>query len=640
MRARLCFLLAALIFLSSASLGQINRGTLSGRGSVSKPGGGGGALAANAGADRAILVNEPLSLDGSASVGAFDGLQTNGKHSIQWDFGFGSWDYEGSLIAPVAYPAVGVYTVTLTIFDAGGASSSDQATVTVSAITLGSEETLTDTGNTATNRTNLQAAIDNSTGTNNKVITIPAGWVSSGTIVLKHRTVANYCTIRTANHALLPNGVSRAGAADAANMFVLEVSSSVEIIDTPTASSTPARYYNIIGAHLRKASPTLSYTHTFVQTGHGTIDALSKMPDHLIFDRCYFDGGSNVSSTLRGISIRANDIAVVNSTFVKFKGVGLETQAVLALMGERINLMNNFMEAACENFMSGGGDPSVSGHVPTDLVFRRNLLEKDLGWRSGDAAYYGTDMSVKNIFELKVANRFSIQGNVMTEHWIEDQNWAVTITVRNQDNTAPWSVIQLVDFSYNKVHKFANAMSISGTDNINPSQQTNRVIVRHNTFTGHSFYSGQNAQWLPGATDRLYLVRNSIDLNVDPLTGQGRLLGWEGVTGCTNFHLIGNIGQGYINHDSGTGTTAMAAACSGTSYTVIKNGFYRSRGTNPPDNSSVSLIADVKFTNLAAFDLSLAGDSPFLTTGPAGGPAGADVSKLNTLIANVETGAW
>jgi hypothetical protein len=642
------------IGLLAPSFGQTfrGRGRFGGRGGIGPAPTDG--PTANAGADRSAFVNETLSLDGTATIDAFDGLQPDGRHSIQWDFGYGGWTYEGGLTAPIAYPEAGTYIVTLTVYNALGASSSDTTTITISAITLGSEETLTDTGNSATNRNNLQAAIDNSTGTNNKVITIPALFPSRGTIALKHRTVANYCTIRTANHASLPNGTSRVGPADASNMVILEVTGSANIIETPATSSNPARYYNFVGIHFRKATATTSYTHTMVSIGQGDETSVDQLPNHFIFDRCYWDGGSTTSNTLRGVMVRGTDISIVNSYIHRFKGVAIESQGVCWLYGERLAALNNFIEGASENFLLGGGDHNITGLTVHQSVVRRNHMKKDVGWRFGDLAYYGTDMSVKNIFEIKWCDGLSVQGNRFEAHWMEDQNYSVTVTVRNQGDSipndgtgSPWAIVRYLDFSYNQVNKFGNGMSIAAEDDLQSAQATNRVLVRHNVFSGASFYNGQHIIWLLGGGqtapiqgfDRVYIVHNSADNNGSG--GQGRSIEWGPSTLNTNFVFSGNIVQGFINHDSGvTGLAAFQAACSGTSFSATKNGFYKPTGTNPVDNTTVSLIADVKYANLAAFDLSLQGDSPFLTTGLAGARAGADVAAVNTLCANVVSGAW
>lgn len=600
---------------------------------------------ANAGPDRTVFVNEPISLDGSASTGAHDGLQADGRHSIRWDFGYEGWTYEGSTTAPIAYPAVGTYTAFLTVVDSSGVAATDSTTITVLPIPEGSETVLTDTGNPVTNRDNLQAAIDARTGTNNPVITLPIGFIARGTLLLRHRTSATYLTIRTAGHGSLPNSTTRVAPSDSTNMAVLEQSVSDMIVDVPVPSSTPPRYYRFLGVHFRKSNASLSYTHTFVQLGQTGATSLSQLPDHVQFDRCLFDGGSTTSNTLRGLMLRASDVAVVNCYFYRFKGVGIESQAALSVAGERQAFINNFMEAATENYMSGGTSPSITNHVPTDVVFRRNHLKKDLGWRSADPSYYGTNMVIKNLFEIKLGKRYSVQGNIFENHWVEDQpGYGIVFTPRNDENNAPWSQVSLIDFAHNKIIKSDRALNVLGADDLHPSLTTNRIIVRHNTWAGVNWTGTDisNSFILPGGVtgpDRVFIVNNSVDQNGNPEFGHGRLVNFETGSTMTNLVFSGNIGQGFFNHEGGTGTTAFQLATGG-SYSATKNGFYRSNGTNPTGNTTVAALSDVKYTNVAAFDLSLANDSPFLTTGFNGGRSGADTTTLGRLNSGTLTGIW
>src|SRR5689334_25203902 len=94
---------------------------------------------ANAGPDRIAFTNEVISLDGSASTGAFDGLRPDSdQYSISWDFGFQNWTYQSNLRGPVAYPKAGIYTATLTVCNAAGTCASDSTQITVSEIPEGS----------------------------------------------------------------------------------------------------------------------------------------------------------------------------------------------------------------------------------------------------------------------------------------------------------------------------------------------------------------------------------------------------------------------------------------------------------------------------------------------------------------------
>jgi hypothetical protein len=605
---------------------------------------------ANAGPDRTVFTNVVISLDGSSSSGYVEGMQiiagSQDKNTIMWTFGYNNWTYSGSVIAPIAYPETGNFTATLTVCDSTSCSS-DSTLITVQNIPQGIEVVMTDTGNPVTNQINLQSEIDNSVSINNKVITLPITWRSTGaTLILKHRTVANYLIIRTANFASLPNSRSRVSPSDASNMPKLEIDANIPIIDTPSPSSTPPRYYMFLGIHFRKTVASFNMNaNTMVNIGQDGITSLNQLPNNILFDRCFFDGGSDTSDTLRGILLRASDSGVVNSYFQRYKGDGLETQAILTLMGFRQAIMNNFLESGAENYLSGGADPSIPNHVPTDIVFRRNYLKKPLIWNPSDPAYLGANMVIKNLFELKLGDRYSVQGNRFDTHWIEDQpGYAIVFTVRNQSGTAPWSVVSHIDFTYNQVHKISRGIDIFGSDNIQPSQQANRFFIANNTFTGLGyqeplmnlsiFTDGPSA-----GIDRLWFIKNSSDGNGDVDNGWGRSIMFENTTKNTNLVVNGNIMQGYFSHDLGTGTFAFQTATGG-SYQAIKNCLYRPSGTNPSNNSSLAAITDVKYINLAGFDLTLASDSPCFNTGIDNGRAGADISGINAMNAHIIDGIW
>src|ERR1041385_1865721 len=477
---------------------------------------------ANAGPDRTAFVNEVISLDGSASTGAFDGLRPDSdQYSISWDFGFGGFAYQSNLRGPVAYPKAGVYTAILTVCNAAGTCASDSTQITVSEIPEGSVSTVADTGNVTTNGTNLCNAITARAGDANPVIQVVAGVTYRMNCVLPAgtaRTGSGYMTIRSTGYASLPSSTSRVSPSDL-NFATFETAINAAIISTSVTSSTPTHHFRFLGIHWQKAVPTAEFIgRAFIDIGHGDETALSQLSHHFIVDRCYFDGGSTTSNTLRGIAIEGSDISVVNSYIYRFKGVALETQGIFIGQGERIGVLNNYVSAASECMLTGAPDPRITGHVPTDVVLRRNLMEKDLGWCAFCGSYYGVDFSVKNLWEVKIGLRISNQGNFYRIHWQEDQNWAIVVTVRNQDGTAPWAKISYLDFSYNKVNRVGGGSQWLGNDNLNTSQSIDHILFRHVVFSGISYYNGQQNTFTitqqPGGTpDHLFIVRTSSDCN-------------------------------------------------------------------------------------------------------------------------------
>ena len=490
---------------------------------------------ADAGPDRVAFVNEPLVLDGTGSTDVASSMRPNSdQYSIKWTFGIPSWDYMTDLSAPIAYPAPGVYNVTLTVCNASDVCDSDTATVTVSAITEGAETIVGDTGNNITNGTNLKAAITAATAINNPVITITAGVTYDFDGIkydLPNRTGSGYLTLRTSAHAALPVGTNRVFPADASDLAIITpgdkagfpAENSAEAAFAASMGATPGHHYRFLGIAFNVKFPTLSYNNpdAFIDLGAGGATSLTQLPHHIQVDRCAFNlTGNTTAQFTRGVVVRASDVAVVNSYLFRQQRTGADVQSILFSMGERLNVMNNFLNATTENFMSGGADigiritqdtaqatgndathiklaasssavndfytdkgiyitsgtgavssvapfnPGVTivdydgatkiatvspawttipngtsvyrigDHVPSFLVFRRNHLYKDPCWRPGASCNYGVNWVVKNSFESKQGRSWSVQGNFIENHWQEDQNWSVVLTVRNQDGRA------------------------------------------------------------------------------------------------------------------------------------------------------------------------------------------------------------
>jgi len=164
----------------------------------------------------------------------------------------------------------------------------------------------------------------------------------------------------------------------------------------------------------------------------------SDLPTDVVFDRCYVHG-TPTGNVRRGILINSARTAVIDSYISDIHEVGADTQAVGAWNGPGpFAIINNYLEAAGENVMFGGADPSITNLVASDIEIRNNLFSKPLSWKSGDPSYAGIQWSVKNLFELKNAQRLLIVANVFERIWPAAQvAFAVVLTPRNQNNTAP-----------------------------------------------------------------------------------------------------------------------------------------------------------------------------------------------------------
>src|SRR5262249_10252097 len=139
---------------------------------------------------------------------------------------------------------------------------------------------------------------------------------------------------------------------------------------------------------------------------------------------------------------------------------------------------NNHLEGSGENVIFGGADPAIANLVPSDIEIRRNHFFKPLTWKADDPSYAGTHWSVKNLLELKNAQRVLVRCNEFKHNWADTQvGLSILMTPRNQDGTAPWSAVGNMTIMDNVLHDAASGFNLSGEDDLHPSQQTQRIVI-------------------------------------------------------------------------------------------------------------------------------------------------------------------
>ena len=179
----------------------------------------------------------------------------------------------------------------------------------------------------------------------------------------------------------------------------------------------------------------------------------------------------------RGIALNSASTTIVNSYISDIKAAGQDSQAVCGWNGPGpFVIENNYLEAAGENFMLGGSDPSIHNLVSSDVTFRRNHLSKRLDWRR-------SKWSVKNLFELKSARRVLVENNLLEYNWEAAQpGFAIVLTPRNSGGNSPWSTVEDIRFQSNVVRHVAAVFNILGEDNIRPSGPARRIQIVNNLF--------------------------------------------------------------------------------------------------------------------------------------------------------------
>ena len=220
--------------------------------------------------------------------------------------------------------------------------------------------------------------------------------------------------------------------------------------------------------------------------GSGAQSQPAQVPHDIVLDHVYVHGDP-AAGQKRGIAANGRAVTVRDSYVSDIKGVGVDTQAIAAWNGPGpFAIENNYLEAAGEVVLFGGGDPAIPDLVPSDIVVRFNQMSRPMDWR-------GTKWQVKNVFELKNARRVTVEYNLFENNWLAAQpGYAILFTPRNQDGKCPWCVVEEVRFAHNVVRNSSAGLSISGFDSPNQSRQTNAIRIEDNLFYGITSKLGGN----------------------------------------------------------------------------------------------------------------------------------------------------
>jgi len=400
----------------------------------------------------------------------------------------------------------------------------------------------------------------------------------------------------------------------------------------PAIQTAPgAHNYRIVGVEFTVASGLLiNYGIVLLGDGSSAQNALSQVPYALVLDRVYIHG-LTTAEVARGVALNSGSAAVIDSYISEIHESGADAQAILGWNGPGpFKIANNYLEASGENVMFGGADPWIANLVPADIEIRGNYVAKPVAWRA-------SSWSVKNLFELKNAHRVLIDGNVFEYNWLAAQNgFAILFTPRNQDGTAPWSVVEDVAFTHNIVRHVASGVNILGHDDLNPSQQTKRILLKDNLFDDVS------ATW--GGAGRLFQVLSgTADVTMDHNTAfqTENVVMADGTPANSGFVYRNNLSPhnlyGVFGSGVGVGTVALNAYFPGAIFArnILAGG---NPADYPADNFFPATLALVGFIDLVGGNYKLQTTSAYKNAGTDGKDIGADIDALNAATATSVSG--
>jgi hypothetical protein len=398
----------------------------------------------------------------------------------------------------------------------------------------------------------------------------------------------------------------------------------------PLLAGPGSNHYRLIGLELTQIPGQFAYS----------ILDISDSADHIIADRCWVHGTSTDNSQL-GVRFNSSYLALVDSFVSDIHFVETDSQAVGGPAGTGpYKIVDNYLEAGGENIMFGG---SRSATVPADIEIRRNHIIKPTSWFPGFPDYAGTKWTVKDLIELKNAQRVLVEGNVIENI----TGTPIVLTPKNQSgeggrNLCPVCAVSDITIRYNIIQHAAVAMGIANvrSDNGGVAVGLWDLSIHDDLFDDISrvkwdigssswmFYLGACARCQPihdVALTHLTIVSNNNSFLYFGSNNPIRTLAYT-----NNIMQNGQWGAAGCG-PSGLSTLHACAPAATFTGNVIVGG---NSSTLPASNSFPSDWGAVDFQNFANGDggnYQLRSSSPYI--GPT--PPGADIVTLNSLTAGV-----
>jgi hypothetical protein len=205
----------------------------------------------------------------------------------------------------------------------------------------------------------------------------------------------------------------------------------------PVIFASGANHYRLLGLEITRTSGT-GLIYALASPAGGSVTS------KIIYDRVWFRGTAH-DETTRGVQLGGSTyVSVIDSFFTDFHCVSgslscTDAQAINGGIGNHpmgpYKIVNNFLEASGENILLGGG---AATYTPADIEIRHNHMFKPLTWMRDQPGYVGgvngNPFTVKNLFELKNAQRVLLDGNIMENVWggFTQAGFAVLLTPKNQ----------------------------------------------------------------------------------------------------------------------------------------------------------------------------------------------------------------
>jgi hypothetical protein len=170
-------------------------------------------------------------------------------------------------------------------------------------------------------------------------------------------------------------------------------------------------------------------------------------------------------------------MAIFDSYMYGFKTVGRDGGYCIKLANGPgpYKFTNNYECSSGIGILSGGEVPVITGNIPSDIEFRRNVVTKNDEWNGV--------FKIKNLFELKNAQRVLVEGNILRDNTYDaaGQSASGIVISGSGDTGTDCYTLRDLTIRHNLIRNVGQGMRIfpnNGTHTL----QSQRISVTNNHF--------------------------------------------------------------------------------------------------------------------------------------------------------------
>lgn len=439
----------------------------------------------------------------------------------------------------------------------------------------------------------------------------------------------------------------------------------------PIVFADGANFYRFVGLEITRANGI---------SGSAALLSNQGSADHIIVDRSWLHGNPQDETADGYATSGGTYIAVIDSYFNDFHCYEscTDSHAVSGGTGDHQDgpylIQNNFLEAAGEAIMFGGGEATLT---PTDIEIIGNHFWKPWQWMQGNNPFVGglngNPFIVKNHLELKNAVRVLVEANILENSWggFTQTGFGVLVSPKNQHKpggtggVCPLCQVTDVTIRYSRISHagggivLATDLAASGRDGGGPALAGTRWSLHDlvlddisKNYVGEGYMFEVSNGWPKNPLNSVTI--NHITGFPDAQAGAFMMGNQETnpqMYGFVFTNSIATTGR-YPIWNTGGGSTSCAfqnipvtslTTCF-TTYTFNYNGLVGAPprynpSTWPAGNmfaASPSIVQFVNYNNGNGGNYQLLPASPYVNAGSDGRNLGADIVGLNAALAGVE----